>query len=121
MKILPSLTKPASRRALGTSFKVGVFGTTGSGKSAFCNALIDRVAVRESDIAHVARRVQIIDSAPGLNNISLYVCPGIGATPEQDAAYEKIYQEIVGAASCLGASQRADHSDDGDSNEQDKQ
>jgi predicted GTPase len=97
LEIVPSLAKPAGRRARDTSFKVGVFGTTGSGKSALCNALIDHIAVRESDIAHVSRRVKVIEFAPGadLNNISLHVCPGIGATPEQDIEYEKIYNDVV--------------------------
>jgi predicted GTPase len=75
-------------------YKIGVFGETGTGKSTLCNSLLEREAMRVSDIVPVTRRIQAEPLfVTNKFAVELQDFPGIGETIEGDKKYESIYSK----------------------------
>jgi len=78
--------------------RVGIFGSTGVGKSSLCNALFGRDIALVSNVAACTRDIQEIDipsedgSEGGLTIIDF---PGVGETVERDKEYYDLYKENV--------------------------
>ena len=76
--------------------KIGVFGTTGVGKSSLCNALFGREIAEVSDVAACTRNPQEIlvtdDEGGGLILVDV---PGVGENLERDQEYIELYQQLA--------------------------
>ncbi|MCL2049411.1 MAG: 50S ribosome-binding GTPase [Defluviitaleaceae bacterium] len=75
--------------------RIGVFGTTGTGKSSLCNALFGQDVCRISDVEACTRNPQEVILDMGKNGIKLIDVPGIGENEERDKEYEKLYSELL--------------------------
>ena len=76
--------------------KIGVFGTTGVGKSSLCNALFGREIAEVSDVAACTRNPQEVlvtdDEGGGLILVDV---PGVGENLERDKEYIELYQHLA--------------------------
>ncbi|KHT34481.1 GTPase family protein [Pectobacterium carotovorum] len=76
--------------------RVGVFGSTGVGKSSLCNALFGREIAAVSNVAACTRDIQELHIPSEDDNeggITIIDFPGVGETVERDEEYFKLYQE----------------------------
>lgn len=78
--------------------RVGIFGSTGVGKSSLCNALFGRDVAAVSNVAACTREVQEIHIPSEDNNeggLTIVDFPGVGETLERDKEYYDLYKENV--------------------------
>lgn len=78
--------------------RVGIFGSTGVGKSSLCNALFGRDVAPVSNVAACTRDIQEIhipseDGSEG--GLTIVDFPGVGETLERDKEYYDLYKENV--------------------------
>lgn len=74
--------------------KVGIFGVTGVGKSALCNALFGKDIAKISDVAACTREPQEIFIGSEGSGIQLVDVPGVGETVERDQEYFELYKRL---------------------------
>ncbi|WP_391349604.1 GTPase family protein [Azospirillum sp. A23] len=77
--------------------KVGVFGSSGVGKSSLCNALFGKDVAPISDVEACTRKPQeiLIGTSDGKSGIVLVDVPGIGEDQEHHREYTELYKSIV--------------------------
>lgn len=78
--------------------KVGIFGSTGVGKSSLCNALFGRDIATVSNVAACTRDIQEIHIKPedgSEGGLTIVDFPGVGETLERDKEYYDLYKENV--------------------------
>lgn len=78
--------------------RVGIFGSTGVGKSSLCNALFGRDVAPVSNVAACTRDIQEIhipseDGSEG--GLTIVDFPGVGETLERDKEYYDLYKKNV--------------------------
>ncbi|EBP3645504.1 GTP-binding protein [Salmonella enterica subsp. enterica] len=78
--------------------RVGIFGSTGVGKSSLCNALFGRDVAPVSNVAACTREIQEIhipseDGSEG--GLTIVDFPGVGETLERDKEYYDLYKKNV--------------------------
>lgn len=78
--------------------RVGIFGSTGVGKSSLCNALFGRDVALVSNVAACTRDIQEIhipseDGSEG--GLTILDFPGVGETLEKDKEYYDLYKKNV--------------------------
>ncbi|MEQ5125413.1 GTPase [Providencia alcalifaciens] len=76
--------------------KIGIFGSTGVGKSSLCNALFGREVALVSNVAACTREIQEIHIKPeNLSDGGLVIIdfPGVGETIERNEEYFHLYKE----------------------------
>lgn len=74
---------------------IGIMGKSGAGKSSLCNALFQQPVCLTSDLLGCTREPQRIVLTVGGRNMTLVDLPGVGETPEYDAEYSTLYQELL--------------------------
>ncbi|WP_240118178.1 GTPase family protein, partial [Escherichia coli] len=86
------------REIKGYTPRVGIFGSTGVGKSSLCNALFGRDVAPVSNVAACTREIQEIHIKPEDGNeggLTIIDFPGVGETLERDKEYYNLYKENV--------------------------
>ena len=86
------------REIKGYTPRVGIFGSTGVGKSSLCNALFGRNVAPVSDVSACTREIQEIHIKPEDGNeggLTIVDFPGVGETLERDKEYYNLYKENV--------------------------
>lgn len=76
--------------------RVGIFGSTGVGKSSLCNALFGREVAAVSNVAACTRDIQEFHFTSDDGNeggIIIIDFPGVGETVERNEEYFKLYEE----------------------------
>lgn len=74
---------------------IGIMGKSGAGKSSLCNALFQQPVCLTSDLLGCTRDPQRIVLTVGERSMTLVDLPGVGETPEYDAEYSTLYQELL--------------------------
>ncbi|MBA0219581.1 50S ribosome-binding GTPase [Pectobacterium brasiliense] len=78
--------------------RVGIFGSTGVGKSSLCNSLFGRDVAPVSNVAACTRDIQEIHIPSEDGNeggLTIVDFPGVGETLERDKEYYDLYKENV--------------------------
>lgn len=78
--------------------RVGIFGSTGVGKSSLCNSLFGRDVASVSNVAACTRDIQEIHIPSEDGNeggLTIIDFPGVGETLERDREYYNLYKEHV--------------------------
>lgn len=77
--------------------KVGVFGSSGIGKSSLCNALFGKDIAKISDVEACTRQPQeiLVGSNDGKSGIILVDVPGIGEDPDRQQEYTALYKSLA--------------------------
>ncbi|ECK6864058.1 GTPase [Salmonella enterica] len=74
---------------------IGIMGKTGAGKSSLCNAIFQQPVCLTSDLMACTHEPQRIVLTIGEHSMTLVDLPGVGETPEYDAEYSALYQELL--------------------------